>query len=238
MEKKLFEPTRFRGKLTRDIFEKCASEHRLWVCGIDEAGRGPSAGPVVAAAAIVRIKRNKRPLLQDSKTLSPTQRDEAYEWLIQNSWFGIGVVNNRLIDEIGIYQANILAMHRSFEQLRALHHIEPSLVLVDAVRLNLPPISAYLPATITIEDNNDSLKNPWHKTIYFTHSEQYSYSIAAASIIAKVTRDRIMRDLAIPFPSHSLNIHKGYCTARHLQLLEMHGPTVIHRSSFLHKKDV
>lgn len=239
MEKKLFEPTRLRDKIGRDIFEKQASEHGLWVCGIDEAGRGPSAGPVVAAAAIVRLKRGGRTLLQDSKTLSPEQRNKAYEWLIHNSWFGVGIVNHRYIDDIGIYQANIVAMHRAFAQLRSLHSIEPAVVLVDAVRLELPPISAYLPATVATTGNNDNdtLNHPWHKIIYFPHSEQYSYSIAAASIIAKVTRDRIMSSLATPFPCHNLEVHKGYHTPRHMQLIEQHGPTIIHRASFLRKKE-
>lgn len=236
MEKKLFIPARLCQKLTRDFFEKRASERGLWVCGIDEAGRGPSAGPVVAAAAIVRLKKGKRSLLNDSKLLTPEQRNEAYEWIIKNSWFGVGIVNNRLIDRLGIYQANIVAMHRAFAQLCAQQAIRPSLVLVDAVRLELPPLLTSPIEGLENHDDNDTLNNPWHKIIYFPHSEQYSYSIAAASIIAKVTRDRIMGELATSFPCHNLEIHKGYQTPKHRLLLDQHGPTIIHRSSFLRKK--
>jgi ribonuclease HII len=236
MEKKPFEPTQLRGKIAKDIFEKRATDHGLWVCGIDEAGRGPSAGPVVAAAAIVCLKRGGRGLLQDSKTLSPEQRAMAYEWLIRNSWFGVGIVNHRCIDEIGIYQANIVAMNRAFAQLCATCPLEPSIVLVDAVRLNLPPLSAYLPATVLPNDQENIFEHPWHKIIYFPHSERYSYSIAAASIIAKVTRDRIMTSLAPAFPCHKLEVHKGYHTPGHIQLINQHGPTIIHRASFLGKE--
>jgi ribonuclease HII len=236
MEKNSFDPVFLRKRPKRDIFEKTATERKLWVCGIDEAGRGPSAGPVVAAAAIVNLKRGGRSLLQDSKTLTSDERQKAYNWLKKHSWFGVGIVNPRCIDQIGIYQANILAMHRAFAQLSALHSVRASIILVDAVRLELPvPHGAFQHEnTVQEEENDDSLfDNPWNKIIYFTHSEKYSYSIAAASIIAKVTRDNIMKEAQLSFPSYELAMHKGYHTPRHRELIGLHGPSIIHRQSFL-----
>jgi ribonuclease HII len=240
MEKNSFNLVFLRERPKRDIFERAATEHKLWVCGIDEAGRGPSAGPVVAAAAIVNLKRGGRSLLQDSKTLTSDERQKAYSWLLEHSWFGVGIVNPRCIDQIGIYQANILAMHRAFAQLYALHPVRASIILVDAVRLELPvPLGPFQHENIVqCETNRDSLfNNPWNKIIYFTHSEKYSYSIAAASIIAKVTRDRIMREAKPSFPQYELDVHKGYNTPRHRELIGLHGPTLIHRRSFLRTED-
>jgi ribonuclease HII len=237
MEKKPFSLYRFREQIDPDVFEKMASSRGLWVCGIDEAGRGPSAGPVVAAAAIVRLDGGKRGLLRDSKIMTPQERIMAYQWIIQNSWYGVGIVNSRCIDEIGIYKANIIAMHRAFAQLQASCPVALSMVLVDAVPLELPPIAIHGPEMGNGGDENDLLNNPWHKIIYFPHSEQYSYSIAAASIIAKVTRDAVMDSLALSFPCHNLAVHKGYHTVKHRALLREHGPTIIHRASFLHKKE-
>lgn len=238
MEKKRFEPVFLRGPLQRDIFEKTASEQGLWVCGIDEAGRGPSAGPVVAAAAIVSLKRGGRKLLQDSKMLTTDQRQEAYRWLLEHSWFGVGVVSPRCIDQLGIIQANILAMHRAFSQLCARHIIRPAIILVDAVILDLP--TTFLAPQPTNSVPNDQkpqmstiFDDPWHKIISFNHSEKYSYSIAAASIIAKVTRDRIMQDLGSSFPRYDFEVHKGYNTPRHRELIATHGATLMHRLSFL-----
>src|SRR5438128_6324376 len=177
------------------------------VAGIDEAGRGALAGPVVAAAVILPGKfRHRR--LNDSKQLAPELREEIYCELVANPevrWT-VGIVDSIEIDRINILRASHKAMRFAVEALID----QPDHVLIDG----LPVIPFPFPQTAIIDGDCLSL------------------SIAAASVIAKVTRDRIMRDFCAHFPDYCFSQHKGYCTELHLLKLHEFGPCPIHRQSF------
>ena len=177
------------------------------IAGIDEAGRGALAGPVVAAAAILPEKFRHRNL-NDSKQLAPELREEIYGDLISNSdiaWT-VGIVDSVEIDRINILRASHQAMRIAIEALLE----PPEHVLIDG----LPVFPFPLPQTAIID------------------GDCYSLSIAAASVIAKVTRDRIMRDFCAQFPQYCFGQHKGYGTELHLSRLHEFGPCPIHRRSF------
>ncbi len=177
------------------------------VAGIDEAGRGPLAGPVVASAAIlpadVRIRG-----INDSKKLSPAKREELYHEITEKAvaW-SVGMSTVEEIDNLNILQASLLAMQRAVQDLTAC----PDYLLVDAVKI--PDISTPQNAII----KGDGL----------------SVSIAAASIIAKVTRDKIMNNLDREFPQYGFSRHKGYGTSEHIKALKEYGPSHHHRRTFI-----
>jgi ribonuclease HII len=177
------------------------------VAGIDEAGRGALAGPVVAAAAILpeRFRHRK---LNDSKQLSPELREKIYRYLTNHSeiTWAVGVVGSLEIDRINILRASQEAMRIAVNGLRTL----PDHALIDG----LPVFPFPLPQTAIVDGDCSSL------------------SIAAASVIAKVTRDRLMREFCAQFPEYCFSQHKGYGTELHLQKLHEHGPCPIHRRSF------
>ena len=180
------------------------------VCGIDEAGRGPLAGPVVAAAVILdrrRLPRSLRDGLDDSKKLNRAAREE-YAALLRRSgvYIGIGAASAAEIDRRNILQASLLAMCRAVSALG----IAPSIALVDG---NVPPP---LPCQVETVIGGDGL----------------SLSIAAASIIAKVTRDRLMRQLALRYSGYGWETNVGYGTEQHRTALRALGPTPHHRRSF------
>jgi ribonuclease HII len=182
------------------------------VAGIDEAGRGPLAGPVYAAAAVIDRTRAARKLLRmidDSKKLTLEQREEAYEAMIASGvvQFAVAEASVEEIDRINILQATYLAMRRAVQALVE----QPEVVLVDGNRA--PPQLGCRAETIVGGD-------------------AHSYSIAAASIFAKVTRDRHMNTLAAMFPGYGWETNRGYGSAQHLQALELLGPTPHHRMSF------
>lgn len=175
--------------------------------GIDEAGRGALAGPVVAAAVILPEKfRHKK--LNDSKQLMPELREAIYHELIGNERIvsGIGVVDHVEIDRINILRATHKAMHLALESLT----MQPEHVLIDGRAVSPFP----LPQTAIVD------------------GDCYSLTIAAASVIAKVTRDAIMRDFCAQFPEYCFSQHKGYATELHLLKLHELGPCPIHRRSF------
>lgn len=175
------------------------------ICGIDEAGRGPWAGPVVASAVILDPK-NIPEGLNDSKKLNEARREALFDPIMQSSHVGVGIVSAAEIDEINILQATFLAMQRAFSQLQP----KPDLALIDG---------------------NKSPKLDC-KTQTIVGGDAKSLSIAAASIIAKVTRDRIMHQLDLVYPQFSFARHKGYGTATHAAALAIHGPCDEHRKSF------
>lgn len=180
-------------------------KHGGVVCGIDEAGRGPLAGPVVAAAVIL----NRKPIprgINDSKKLKPEMRATLFERLHACATIGIGVASVEEIDQINILRASLLAMQRAYDAMQT----AACIALIDG---NQPPaLSCQTQCVI----KGDSL----------------SLSIAAASIIAKVTRDRIMQELAAQHPEYGFERHVGYGTAYHLEAIRKHGPTPHHRRSF------
>jgi len=176
------------------------------IAGIDEVGRGPLAGPVVAAAVILPF-RSRLVGVDDSKQLSERERERLYIAICEQAvGTGIGWADVAEIDQLNILEATRLAMRRALQQLVP----SPDYVLIDAV--NLPGVS--IPVRPIIK--GDSL----------------SISIAAASIVAKVTRDRLMASYHDTFPEYGFLSHKGYGTAEHLERLARHGPCSIHRRSF------
>ena len=183
-----------------------AQGHNL-IAGIDEAGRGPLAGPVVAGAAILPPKFRHK-VLRDSKLLSAGQRERIYDELTtrEDVFWSVAVVATEEVDRLNILQATYLAMRLALESLR---HV-PDHVLIDG-----RPVPGF-PVVHTAIIDGDNI----------------SFSIAAASVIAKVTRDRIMLDFDQQFPAYGFAQHKGYSTALHLERLRLHGPCPIHRRSF------
>lgn len=179
------------------------------ICGIDEVGRGPLAGPVVAGAVI--LPRDCQILyLNDSKQLSEKKREELYEVIMEQAVAtGIGYASPQRIDEINILQATYEAMREAVSQLP----IEPAVLLNDAVTIPM-------------------IKPSIHQ-VPIIKGDAKSVSIAAASIIAKVTRDRLMADYDILFPEYGFASNKGYGAAAHIQAIQAYGPTPIHRRSFI-----
>lgn len=183
-----------------------------FVAGVDEAGRGPLAGPVVAAAAVIDRKLAAPGLLRlidDSKKLTPERREAAYAAMVESGavQFAVAEASVEEIDRFNILQATFLAMRRAVQGLG----VAPAVVLVDGNRA--PP---QLPCRAETIVGGDA----------------HSYSIAAASIFAKVTRDRAMARLAGLFPGYGWESNRGYGSAQHLKALELLGPTPHHRMSF------
>lgn len=175
------------------------------IAGVDEVGRGPLAGPVVAAAVILP-ENCKIPGLNDSKKIPKSKHKEIYEAVLQNAIaIGIGVKDNQVIDQVNIYEATKLAMMEAIGQLDP----QPQHLLIDAMKLDLP-----IPQTSIIKGDANSL------------------SIAAASIVAKVTRDQMMEEFDREYPGYDFAQNAGYGTAKHLAGLDKLGVTPIHRRSF------
>jgi ribonuclease HII len=178
------------------------------LAGVDEAGRGPWAGPVAAAAVVLRPD-SLWPELNDSKKLSPAVRETLFEKILQEALFSaVRLVPAEIIDEKNILQATFLAMAQA---VRALG-VDPALVLVDGNR-RIPHLPARTQETVVGGDGK-------------------SASIAAASVLAKVTRDRWMADAHKQFPQYNFASNKGYGTPDHIEALRQHGPSPLHRRSF------
>lgn len=208
----------FQGPKTpvvRNSFEKSSWRGNRLICGIDEVGRGCLAGPVVTAAVILPANTDNQ-YLKDSKCMSERQRLIAHAWIVKNCWYGIGIVHNRLIDQHNIYQATQLAMKRALVQALAVCPQRPVAVLIDAVPLKIA------------DTGNGDLP-----VFHFYKGESKSSSIAAASILAKVTRDTMMKRMAAVFPGYGLDAHKGYATKDHRDNLHTQTHSIIHRHSFL-----
>lgn len=176
------------------------------IAGTDEVGRGPLCGPVVSA--VVVMPRDSAILyINDSKKLTPKMRDRLYDQIMENAIsVGIGIVDHTEIDRINILNASKLSMKIAFEQLS----VKPDILLLDAVSIDVPvPQKSYI------------------------KGDENVYCIAAASIVAKVTRDRIMQDYAVLYPQYHLESNKGYGSAEHVEAIRKYGPCVIHRRSFL-----
>jgi ribonuclease HII len=176
-----------------------------YIAGIDEAGRGPLAGPVVAAAVILK-KGAKLNYVDDSKKLSEKQRQKALIEIKENALaIGIGISSVDEIDRINIYRAAREAMHSAIKQLK----IKPEFLLIDAM-----PMEIDIPSKSIIK------------------GDQKSISIAAASIVAKTTRDQYMIEMDKVFPLYNFKQHKGYGTKEHIELIKRHGYTPIHRKTY------
>ena len=182
-------------------------EHLGYICGIDEAGRGPLAGPVVAGAVI--LQKNCGILyLNDSKKLSAARREELYRQIVEEAVaVGVGYASPQRIDEINILQATYEAMREAIQKLK----IKPQILLNDAV--TIPGVSC--------------------PQVPIIKGDAKSASIAAASIVAKVTRDRLMVEYDRLMPEYGFASHKGYGAAAHIEALKKYGPSPIHRKSFI-----
>ena len=192
-----------------EIEESLYSDGLNVICGVDEAGRGPLAGPVYAAAVILPPNL-EIPGLTDSKKLSDKKRRELYDIITERAVaYGIAFASEQEIDEVNILQATFLAMERAMEKLS----VRPQLALIDGNRAK----DFGLPVRTIV--SGDAL----------------SASIAAASILAKVTRDRLMEELDGEYPQYGFAVHKGYGTKRHYEALRAYGPCPIHRRTFLKK---
>lgn len=203
IQKRLDEDERLEGMLAYE--KECYARGMELIAGVDEVGRGPLAGPVVAAAVILP-KACKIPGLNDSKKIPKSKHKEIYEAVLQNAIaIGIGVKDNHVIDQVNIYEATKLAMMEAIGQLEP----QPQHLLIDAMKLDLP-----ISQTSIIKGDANSL------------------SIAAASIVAKVTRDQMMEEFDREYPGYDFAQNAGYGTAKHLAGLDKLGVTPIHRRSF------
>ena len=186
------------------------SYENLLIAGIDEAGRGPLAGPVVCACVIMPLEEDKIiEGIDDSKKLSPKKREMLYEKIIKTALaYSIVEIDEKTIDLINILNATKLGMKKALESLEIL----PDIVLIDAVKID----------TLVKQEN-------------IIKGDTLSYNIAAASILAKVYRDRLMCELDAKYPQYNFAKHKGYGTKEHLLLLKKFGKCPLHRDSFIKK---
>lgn len=209
-----------------DLEKKFLAEGYAFVIGADEAGRGPLAGPVVAAAAIMRNdkfdplmgKLNDKTwdLVRDSKTLSEKQREKAFDFVCENFYVGVGICDHKSIDEINILEASFLAMKKAITDLKTkfrqeLAGFDKSIILVDGNK-KIPNLSLSQEAIVG--------------------GDRIVKSISAASIIAKVTRDRLMVAMHEKYPAYGFDKHKGYGTKQHINAIKQFGPCEIHRQTF------
>ena len=211
-EKKRRQEEKLKKELDRleamSVYER---EYAGWgaVCGIDEAGRGPLAGPVVAGAVILP-KDEKILYVNDSKKLSEKKREMLYDEIMDRALaVGVGIVGPERIDEINILQATYEAMRMAVAQLK----VQPDILLNDAV--TIPDLKV--------------------RQVPIVKGDAKSVSIAAASIIAKVTRDRLMREYDKLMPQYGFASHKGYGSREHIEALRKYGPSPIHRKTFIRK---
>lgn len=241
-------------KSTFQLENKLFSDGYKIIIGIDEAGRGPLAGPVVAAAATVRnfqflplrgISRRETisnfqtnsmdqlsndknwDLIRDSKMLSEKQREEIFDFILENFHVGVGICDHNTIDRINILEASFLAMKKAMGDL------------TKKIK-NFPHPSSPSPSgrgwgegrCIILVDGNKKIPNLSQEQKAIISGDKIVKSISAASIIAKVTRDRIMREMHEKYPAYGFDRHKGYGTKLHMNSLQKYGPCAIHRKSF------
>ena len=206
MKEKELERLKNLKKIEEEIYEKDAKIK--YICGIDEAGRGPLAGPVVVASVIMP-RDSIIEGVNDSKKVSEKKREELYEIITNEAIsYSVGIIDEKEIDEINILNATKKGLTKSLQELE----VKPDLILVDAL------------------EKIDTLKIPYLSII---KGDAKAYSIAAASIIAKVTRDRIMRMYDEVYPQYGFIKHKGYGTKEHMEAIKKFGPSPIHRKTFI-----
>ena len=200
-DERFFELTEYERKLSADGYRVIA--------GVDEAGRGPLAGPVVAACVVFNAD-GPFPKADDSKKLSEKAREKLYDEILSLCLsYGVGIVDNDTIDKVNILEATHMAMLEAVRKCE----IKPEIVMVDHLRI----------------------KNYEGEQLPITHGDALSVSIGAASVIAKVTRDRMLKEYALKYPEYGFEKHKGYGTKAHYEAIEKYGILPIHRKSFLKK---
>ena len=199
--------------------KKARKDGFLVIIGIDEAGRGPLAGPVVASAVFLKEYKFKSKIA-DSKKISPQEREEAFHEIWQKAHVGVGIMNESVIDQINILQATYLAMNTAVRQLM--------------VNLKIPQQNEegfHKKVCLFVDGNRFKNEHPYtYKTII--DGDEFVLSIACASIVAKVIRDRILNIYDRVYPQYGFGRHKGYATLAHKRALKEYGPSVIHRRSF------
>ncbi|MGX6591343.1 ribonuclease HII [Cetobacterium ceti] len=183
------------------------------IIGIDEAGRGPLAGPVVAAAVKIKEYHEEFEKINDSKKISEKTREKLFDIILENCEVGIGMATSEEIDEINILNGTFLAMRRAIEELKTKIEVIPKALI----------------------DGNHKIREYSGEQEPVIKGDGKSLAIAAASIIAKVTRDTMMKEVAKEYPEYEFEKHKGYGTKKHREILLEKGPTPIHRKSFLKK---
>lgn len=204
MKEKEIERLKELKKIENEIYEK---EHVEYICGIDEAGRGPLAGPVVVASVIMKPDSFIEGV-NDSKKVSEKKREKLYEQIIEEAVsYSVGIIDQNEIDEINILNATKKGLTKSIKGLK----VKPERIIVDAL------------------DKIDTCGIPYMPIV---KGDAKCYSIAAASIIAKVTRDRIMRQWDDVYPMYGFEKHKGYGTAAHIAAIKEYGLCPLHRRSF------
>ncbi|MFA6973441.1 MAG: ribonuclease HII [Parcubacteria group bacterium] len=206
-------------KSTFDLENALAVDGYVFAIGIDEAGRGPLAGPVVAGAAC--LKNYQLPttnhelfaLVRDSKTLNEKQREKMFDFIHENFYVGVGICNHETIDRVNILEASFLAMKAALNDLKTKvrYQDQKHIILVDGNK-KIPNLSLDQKAIVS--------------------GDKFVKSISAASIIAKVTRDRIMHAAHEKYPQYAFDKHKGYGTKVHMDALQKDGPCEIHRKTF------
>ncbi len=222
---------------------KLLSESYDFIIGIDEAGRGPLAGPVVACADSFKffktspafghsslIKEGMREvllkqfdLIRDSKTLSCKQREKLFDFIHEHFYVGVGVIDHKAIDRVNILEATFLAMKAAISALT--HNVEYG-------TQNDKLYAIRYARKIILIDGNKKIPNFSHEQKTVVNGDKIVKSISAASIIAKVTRDRIMHKMHKAYPEYQFDRHKGYGTKLHMEALRKYGPSEIHRKSF------
>jgi len=197
-----------RLKQLKDYEQKLYASGLKYIAGIDEAGRGPLAGPVVVGIAIMKPDSMIEGI-NDSKKISETKREKLYEKITEEAidW-SVGIVDQREIDEINILNATKKALTMAISNLK----VKPDRIMVDAL------------------EHIDTLGIPYTSVI---KGDAKIYSISAASILAKVTRDRIMKEYDEVYPEYGFAGHKGYGTAKHIQAIKEYGPCQLHRKTFI-----
>lgn len=207
-KEKMKEKELLRLQEIRKIEEDLYSQGTEYICGIDEAGRGPLAGPVVVASVIMP-KDSMIEGVNDSKKISEKKRERLYEEIVENAIsYSVGIVDQKEIDRVNILNATKAGLTESIRGLK----VKPEIILVDALT------------------GIDTCGIPYQSII---KGDAKSYSIAAASIIAKVTRDRIMRQWHEVYPQYNFIQHKGYGTAAHIAAIKENGLCPLHRLSFV-----
>lgn len=186
------------------------------VIGVDEAGRGPLAGPVVAAAVILKQYSEELDEINDSKKLTEKKREKLYDIILNNFNVAVGIASVEEIDKLNILNADFLAMRRALKDLEKFHEADKDYIV--------------------LVDGNLKIKEYEGKQLPVVKGDAKSLSIAAASIIAKVTRDRIMKDLGLKYPDYDFEKNKGYGTKKHVEAIKTKGVLKnVHRKVFLRK---
>lgn len=200
------------------IYPDIKLEERLWsqgyklVLGLDEAGRGPLAGPVVAGGVVITKESKIIPTVRDSKKMTEKQRNEAFEKIKESVLaYGVGIIGSREIDRIGIQEAVLRAM----------------VTVLEVIEAKLNKRVDYI-----IADGTNILEIPRYKMDRIKQGDLNHYSISAGSVLAKVTRDRIMRKYHEKYPEYGFDTHVGYGTKKHIEAIKKFGITEIHRKSF------